>query len=130
MKTWAIFEVHAGDKRAGWTREQRIKAAQRGGDLGPDPVHHFYIMAPDAFELGVVMAPAFKKFNARTSDDLPKPFDLQRIAEGETIEATEATAQNVARQWLGKPDAEVHVATKALYRELVAAAKEKRRSNR
>lgn len=129
--TWAIFRILAGDKRAGWTREQKFEAVKRGEDaLSTDPVHDFYVVAEDDLALmGVAMAPVFKKFGARSSDDLPKPFSMERveIGKGEEIVATEATAADVARIWLGKTDAEVHVATKSLYHEMAAEAKEKRR---
>lgn len=96
-KTWALFRVTAGDKNAERRKELKEKIAQEIGGTGitkelaqelvmvmnTNPVHDFYVAVPDdGFGTAAIAVEwAWEKLGAKTSDDLPKPFNLVRVTE-------------------------------------------------
>jgi len=116
-KRAAMFQVTAGDKNAALSDEERrtkliasgvassellaqldqlddkgaavIKAA-----LGVDPEHAFKVVVPEGFdEFTVASRLVFERLNAKTSADLPRPFNMVRLDE-EVLVALPRTAKN------------------------------------
>ena len=84
-KPMALYLVTAGDRNADKTPEEKLAMAKRGENIGTDPIHHFYVVVEeDMASFGKAMSAVFHKFGAKTSDDLPRPFNMKRV-DAETL---------------------------------------------
>lgn len=81
MKTPVLYRCTAGDKNANLTAAERQAAAQAGdfSKFAVVPIHDFFVLAFEEDGIGVPMQVVATKINAKTSDDLPKPFNLVRV---------------------------------------------------
>lgn len=89
MKTWVMFRVTAGDNNAARRKDLserfRENPTQENGKalanvMLTDPLHDFYVVAPDDGMMAKALAVAWEKLGAKTSDDLPKPFNMERVS--------------------------------------------------
>jgi hypothetical protein len=85
----ALWRVTAGDKNAGITAEERAARLQAGDPtaFGVDPIHRFFVIdAHDDDGMGAIRA-AWGRLGAKSSDDLPRPFTMERVDESEYVVA-------------------------------------------
>lgn len=90
-----LYRVTAGDKNAAdrVAAADRLRAASSGRvELAPgeadalakrlefQPEHVFYVVAKGGLgEFPKAMAAAWERLGAKSSDDLPKPFNMERV---------------------------------------------------
>ena len=61
------------------TTEERIAAAVKGRIIEREPLYDFYIVVPSSAGIDTPIQIAWTRLGARSSSDLPKPFELLRI---------------------------------------------------
>ncbi len=71
-----LYHVLSGNKRSPMTQEEKVAAVIAGLDISPLPLHDFYVVAKDF--MGAIKAVG-KKLEAKSSEDFPKPFTMDRI---------------------------------------------------